>query len=259
MLTDPKVCLIDEVTTGLDAFTARSVVETLKEISRNGRTIILAIHQPRYDVFALLDDIILLSRGKQVWSGDAATMITHFKHLSYVCPLLTNPGDFILDLSSVDFRTTASEEESQTRLNILVNAFSTVIQGNENSLESISKDDNNTLAVSIISNKENPLSLTLPLLLSRSILNQIRQPALGITRVQQGLSFALILSCFYAPVQDNQNSIQNRIGNLYMMTSLCFIGMLNCIAVFPIERNVFYREYLDGGYTALAFFLSYIL
>ena len=35
--------------------------------------------------------------------------------------------------------------------------------------------------------------------------------------------------------------------------------MLNCIAVFPVERNVFYREYIDGGYTTIAFFLSYFV
>jgi hypothetical protein len=35
--------------------------------------------------------------------------------------------------------------------------------------------------------------------------------------------------------------------------------MLNCIAVFPLERNVFYREYIDGGYSSLGFFLVYLI
>lgn len=58
---------------------------------------------------------------------------------------------------------------------------------------------------------------------------------------------------------DDQNSIQDRIGNLYELTALAFIGMLSCIAIFPCERNVFYREYVDGDYSALAFFLSYFI
>ena len=104
-----------------------------------------------------------------------------------------------------------------------------------------------------------PLYFTLPLLLRRSFLNMSRQPALCLNRISQGMFFGLILACFYAPIGDDQNSIQNRVGNLYELTALCFIGMLSCIAIFPSERNVFYREYVDGDYSALSFFLAYFI
>ena len=39
--------------------------------------------------------------------------------------------------------------------------------------------------------------------------------------------------------------------------ALIFVGMLNCIATFPSERNVFYRECADGTYSTAAFMLSY--
>eukprot|EP00455_Lapot_gusevi_P055573 TRINITY_DN9045_c0_g1_i2.p1 TRINITY_DN9045_c0_g1~~TRINITY_DN9045_c0_g1_i2.p1 ORF type:complete len:214 (-),score=35.85 TRINITY_DN9045_c0_g1_i2:53-694(-) len=35
--------------------------------------------------------------------------------------------------------------------------------------------------------------------------------------------------------------------------------MLNCVAVFPDERNVFYREHADGTYSSIPFSLSYWL
>ena len=104
-----------------------------------------------------------------------------------------------------------------------------------------------------------PLYYALPLLMSRSFTNLSRQLELSCTRISQGMFFALILSCFYAPIEDDQNSVQNRIGCLYELNALQFIGMLNCIALFPTERNVFFREYVDGDYTALAFFLSFVL
>ena len=62
----------------------------------------VSIHQPRYDVFALLDDVILLARGRLVWSGNSADMLKHFAALGQPCPPLTNPADFILDISSID-------------------------------------------------------------------------------------------------------------------------------------------------------------
>jgi hypothetical protein len=33
--------------------------------------------------------------------------------------------------------------------------------------------------------------------------------------------------------------------------------MLNCFAVFPVERDVFFHEYADGGISMSAFFLTY--
>ena len=106
---------------------------------------------------------------------------------------------------------------------------------------------------------EKSVFITLPLLLKRSYQNISRQPVLLSVRVTQGLFYALILCAFYAPTEHNQASIQNRIGNLQQLCSLIFIGMLSCIAIFPHERNVFYREYVDGGYPLYVFFLTYFL
>jgi len=301
LLVDPSLLLLDEVTTGLDSFTARHVVESLRDISRrgNGRTICLAIHAPRYDVFNLIDDIVLLSRGRLVFSGSTKDLMQHLESLSYPCPELTNPADFALDVSSVDLRSPEKEQISRERVRFLVEAFAATqkkltsgtssapndvadVESGVRSIELVDQpppplsmlttssssaglnvvDDGHVDAgalVPVFVSKEHPLHYTLPLLLHRSFINQKRQPALMSTRVSQGLFFALILCCFYAPVGHDQNSIQNRIGCLYMITSLTFIGMLNCIAVFPLERDVFYREYMDGGYAMSAFFLTYFL
>lgn len=95
------------------------------------------------------------------------------------------------------------------------------------------------------------------ILLYRGFVNLMRQPALLLNRVSQCIFYALILACFYAPLGDDQVSIQNRIGLLYELTPLSFIGMLNCIAIFPTERGIFFREYVDGYYPAFAFIAAY--
>lgn len=47
LVTLPSVLCLDEPTTGLDAFTAYQLLETLGRLAKRGRTIILSIHQPR--------------------------------------------------------------------------------------------------------------------------------------------------------------------------------------------------------------------
>lgn len=108
LLDSPAVCLLDEPTTGLDAYTARRVVLLLRHLAHTPyrenlhRTIILSIHQPRYDIFACFDDVLLLSRGQLVWAGDAAAMYRHFQGIGHPFPVLCNPADFLLDISSID-------------------------------------------------------------------------------------------------------------------------------------------------------------
>lgn len=55
LITDPNLIFLDEPTTGLDSFTATSVVEVLKEMANQGRTVISTIHQPNSDIFNMFD------------------------------------------------------------------------------------------------------------------------------------------------------------------------------------------------------------
>lgn len=44
LITDPNLIFLDEPTTGLDSFTATSVIDTLKALAESGRTVISTIH-----------------------------------------------------------------------------------------------------------------------------------------------------------------------------------------------------------------------
>lgn len=55
---------------GLDSYNAQSVIESLSSLARTyNRTVILTIHQPRSGIVALFDQLIVLARGRCVWSG----------------------------------------------------------------------------------------------------------------------------------------------------------------------------------------------
>ena len=88
---------------GLDTFSARHIIESLHEIAQSrSRTIVISIHQPRYDIFQYFDDIILLAKGCLIWSGTRQDMLRHLEGVGCVCPYQVNPADFILDLTSID-------------------------------------------------------------------------------------------------------------------------------------------------------------
>ncbi|SCV69195.1 BQ2448_2215 [Microbotryum intermedium] len=125
LVTLPSVLVLDEPTTGLDSFTAFALLETLSALAKRGRIIALSIHQPRSDCFKLFDKITLLSRGSVVYSGPRATVLDYFDRLGHPLPVLANPLDFIIDISSVDNRDDSAESESSERVNKLVLAWAT--------------------------------------------------------------------------------------------------------------------------------------
>lgn len=71
ILTQPRLLVLDEPTTGLDSASAYFIIQTLKNTASGGRTVICSIHQPSSEVFALFDHLLLLSGGETVFFGEA--------------------------------------------------------------------------------------------------------------------------------------------------------------------------------------------
>ncbi|KAF8972288.1 hypothetical protein BDZ97DRAFT_1784054 [Flammula alnicola] len=73
LVTSPSILFLDEPTSGLDAYNAFNVVESLVTLARNhNRTVVFTIHQPRSNIVALFDQLVLLAAGKLVYSGEFA-------------------------------------------------------------------------------------------------------------------------------------------------------------------------------------------
>jgi ABC-type multidrug transport system ATPase subunit len=119
LVTSPSILFLDEPTSGLDSYNAYNVIECLVGLARDyHRTVIFTIHQPRSNIYALFDQLVLLAKGRVVYSGPAQQeVIAHFSRLGYECPLGFNIADYFVDLtmhaaaSSADtFRRDETEE-----------------------------------------------------------------------------------------------------------------------------------------------------
>jgi ABC transport system ATP-binding/permease protein len=69
LINDTPVLFLDEPTSGLSSYDAESVVELLKELSRQGKTIIATIHQPSLHIFKQFDDLIMVNRDRGATTG----------------------------------------------------------------------------------------------------------------------------------------------------------------------------------------------
>eukprot|EP00884_Botryococcus_braunii_P009780 jgi/Botrbrau1/18803/Bobra.0554s0001.6 len=95
----PALLFADEPTSGLDSAASRDVTYALHCMSRIGYTIVAVIHQPRYSVFAMFDELLLLGKGgSTVYQGPTWLAAHYFSSLGWQFPAVENPGDFLLDI-----------------------------------------------------------------------------------------------------------------------------------------------------------------
>ncbi|ROT36345.1 ATP-binding cassette sub-family G member 2 [Sodiomyces alkalinus F11] len=100
LVTSPSILFLDEPTSGLDAYNAFNVVECLVTLARTyKRTVVFTIHQPRSNIVALFDRLILLAQGKAVFSGPFHQCQTYFDRIGYPCPPGFNIADYLVDLT----------------------------------------------------------------------------------------------------------------------------------------------------------------
>lgn len=100
LVTSPSILFLDEPTSGLDAYNAFNVVECLVTLAKTyNRTVILTIHQPRSNIVALFDQLMLLAEGRLVYSGPFEKCQSYFDSIGYTCPPGFNIADYLIDLT----------------------------------------------------------------------------------------------------------------------------------------------------------------
>ncbi|KAI7614935.1 hypothetical protein KC319_g19773, partial [Hortaea werneckii] len=96
LVTSPSILFLDEPTSGLDAYNAFNVVECLVTLVKTyNRTVVFTIHQPRSNIVALFDQLILLAQGRTVYSGPFDKCQNYFDSIGYACPPGFNIADYL--------------------------------------------------------------------------------------------------------------------------------------------------------------------
>ena len=117
LVTSPSILFLDEPTSGLDAYNAYNVIECLVTLAKTyNRTVIFTIHQPRSNITALFDRLVLLAQGHTVYSGPFAQCQEYFDRIGYSCPPGFNIADYLVDLTMHAGRVPFYEDEPTTGL-----------------------------------------------------------------------------------------------------------------------------------------------
>jgi len=77
LVNNPKVCFLDEPTTGLDPQARRAIWDVIRELRSEGRTVFLTTHYLE-EAELLADQVAIIHRGKIIAAGPPSAIIAHY-------------------------------------------------------------------------------------------------------------------------------------------------------------------------------------
>ncbi|CCH46552.1 Pleiotropic drug resistance protein [Wickerhamomyces ciferrii] len=260
LLNNSKILLLDEPTSGLDSFTSSSIISLLNELAiSEKKTIILTIHQPKYEIFEQFDNILLLSNGSVIYDGTPNGLIDHFAQMGFKPDYKMNFADYILDV--ISNRGFGGEDVSQK----MINGWKSRSNANIISTNSIplsvnsEKSHDNLDEFKQLIKTPNSFKDSFGPVLERQFKVLMRSPDVLWCRLAQLIGLGVIHALYFSPLKNNSESIMNRLGLIQEVLNLYFIGLINCITAFPIQKETFYQEFEDNTYSPLTFMLCYLI
>ncbi|KXS10149.1 P-loop containing nucleoside triphosphate hydrolase protein [Gonapodya prolifera JEL478] len=259
MLNHPEILFLDEPTSGLDSFTAMNVVQYLRAITtREEQICIMSIHQPRENILALFDKLIILSQGQVVFTGTVDEAQQHFSKLGFPTPNKVNPSDFWLDIVTPDHRTDELEKESTER----IEKFAAAWHGSDgkkgmsrmatgaSQIKNVAADLETSLALDPFTEYMVLLKLSWTLLVRDKLL-------IGV-RVSGAVATLLVFSVIFWRLETEKlNGITNFFG--FMFFYLCSISFLSGTVPIPVfleNRLTIKRERAAFMYRASTMFFA---
>ncbi len=97
----PSLILCDEPTSGLDSYNSIKLMEALRNITKTGVSVVAVIHQPRFEIFQMFENLLLLEDGEAVYFGKCSEAVPYFESLGYDSSKINNPADFLLDITEL--------------------------------------------------------------------------------------------------------------------------------------------------------------
>ncbi|XP_066536218.1 broad substrate specificity ATP-binding cassette transporter ABCG2c [Hoplias malabaricus] len=268
LITSPSLLFLDEPTTGLDANTANAIIALLHKLSRNGKTIIFSIHQPRYSIFRQFDHLTLMNKGEIIYAGSADKAISYFEGLGYRCEPFNNPADFFLDVINETFipQADSAKPENMNGVELMASENALAVKYRQSpqcrrvieQLQGLTEGLNpESKSASDEACYVTPFYYQLMLLSARTVKNILRNPQTSYAQLFLNIFFGILVGLIYYQIPHTlPEALQNRTGAFFFLVINMVFGNLSAVELFISERVLFIHENSSGYYRTSVYFLS---
>eukprot|EP01006_Ploeotia_vitrea_P025730 TRINITY_DN58626_c0_g1_i1.p1 TRINITY_DN58626_c0_g1~~TRINITY_DN58626_c0_g1_i1.p1 ORF type:complete len:475 (+),score=246.27 TRINITY_DN58626_c0_g1_i1:807-2231(+) len=281
LLNRPMLLMLDEPTSGLDSASALMICRILRRLADRYQTsVICTVHQPRYSVLRMFDNLCLLGNGSTVYFGPTGDeCLEFFAANGHRCPKFENPADWMLDLintkssdnvhnknnknndDDADDKKQDADEEAVVGVDrdalivelnkayVASDVFERAMKPPERMPPSIEADDNASKYVTPWMNQMSTIT-------QRSFYHKMREPISVMTQAFNATILPLLVGTIYWQLGVSQLAVQDRVSGISFMVLLMAFMTFDILLLFPVERDVYLREQGAGLYSTSAFYLG---
>ncbi|XP_016058719.1 PREDICTED: ATP-binding cassette sub-family G member 2-like [Miniopterus natalensis] len=264
LITNPSILFLDEPTTGLDSSTANAVLSLLKRMSKQGRTIIFSIHQPRFSIFKLFDSLTLLASGRLMFHGPAQEALGYFASAGHHCEPYNNPADFFLDVINGDSSAVVLNREEEgdeaketeepskrekplieTLAEFYVNStFYREVKAELDQFSGVEKRKSSAFKQIAYATS---FCHQVKWISKRSFKNLLGNPQASVAQIIVTVILGLVIGAIFYGLKNDSTGIQNRAGVLFFLTTNQCFSSMSSVELFVVEKKLFMIETGGGG------------
>lgn len=233
LLTRPSVLLLDEPTSGLDSKAAEDVCNMLCKIAAQGHTVVCTIHQPSWKIFSVFQSLLLLANGEVVYHGEPIQAPQVFARLGHPAPVNENPVDHILRI-------------------IQEHKFDRVVSS---PVEMLSLPE--VPAVKYTTS----IFRQVYVLFRRNLYDQVkdREKFGSLCAMKVAVSVLIGVAWWSSASPADWKQAFTVTGCLFMLVLQSLMdNIFNTIMRFPLGKMLFLREYKNGSYSSVSWFVAYV-
>ncbi|CAF2825719.1 unnamed protein product [Rotaria sp. Silwood2] len=246
------VIFLDEPTSGLDSTSAVALMDVLRDLAMQGKTIITSIHQPLSQIFQSFDQLILLADGKTIFMDKPCDVLPYFATMDM--KIREQLKDAYLQNKIIGHVNTISNQlQSQYSLTAREYLLAEP-SGNEGDL---TNPDN----VNLIPNKHEskwPIGFfSQMLILFSRVFLLTGKSQFTFLNFAQSLGLAVISGLCWLRMDFAENTIPDRSSFIFfLMTFWPLQTMMHGLLSFPFERAIIEKERASGSYRLSSYFVA---
>ena len=260
LLFGAKILFLDEVTSGLDSFTAESIIKLIKNLADSGCTILCTIHQPTAGMYALFNKVCIMSESNIAFLGSPADALTFFKETGYMCPHYHSPADHFIHTLAVK---PSDEDRCRERIASIVKSYkkSTFFEKNIDLIKCAPQ----TTAILTDCPKVTAVKFSffnhLQENFIRGLKNIWRSRWYVKIRFVFGVVNSLMLGLLYSHTSHDIETVYLNKSGFFFTSVLCFAFRytVSSSQIIPFVYPIIKREFQSGLYTGFPYFLSTII
>ncbi|XP_070503549.1 ATP-binding cassette sub-family G member 1-like [Chironomus tepperi] len=251
LVDDPQILFLDEPTTNLDIVASTQCIQFLKDITKEGRTIIFTIHQPCASMLHLFDHIYALNNGNCIYQGSSENLIPFFEEIGLPCPSTYNPTDFLMEIANNDYG---------NHSHLLIEK----IQNGSNLNYRKDSEQNFTADIFKKSSDFKEFSSSffqqVYYLMYRLLLTSMRNRSLLTMRLIVHIFFGFAIGTVYQHVGNNASMIRDNYNFIMItLTAVLYTSYHSHYVTFPLEFPIVKREHFNGWYSSNAYYSSLMI